>query len=118
MNRLQALSLTAFCVLLIAVGQILFKLSANRAAEAVGRPLVEQWLSAPLVAALTIYGIATILWVWVLQHVPLGIAYPVFALAFFVVPVMAYFFLGEPLSIRQFVGGFLIIIGIVIATQA
>lgn len=117
MNKLQSLSLTAFCVLLIAVGQILFKLSANRAAEAAGKPLLEQWLSVPLVAALAIYGVATILWVWVLQHVPLGIAYPVFALAFFVVPVMAYFFLGEPLSIRQFLGGFLIVAGIVIAAQ-
>ena len=42
---------------------------------------------------------------------------PVFALAFFVVPLLAWLFLGETLSMRQFVGAGLIMLGIVVATQ-
>ncbi len=117
MSKFQSLSLTVLCVLLIAAGQILFKVAAMHAAAAAGKPLLEQWLSVPLVIALVIYGVATILWIWVLQHVPLGIAYPVFALAFFVVPLLAWMFLGEALSMRQFVGAGLIMLGIVVATQ-
>lgn len=118
MNKIQSLSLTLLCVSMIAVGQVLFKLAATHASAAAGKPLLEQWVSVPMIVALAIYGVATILWVWVLQHVPLGIAYPVFAMAFFIVPVLAYFFLGESLSIRHFVGGLLIMAGIVVTTQA
>jgi undecaprenyl phosphate-alpha-L-ara4N flippase subunit ArnE len=118
MNKFQSLSLTLLCVAMIATGQILFKAAAMRAATAAGKPLLEQWVSAPLIVALAIYGIATILWIWVLQHVQLGIAYPVFALAFFIVPVLAHLFLGEALTIRHLLGGLLIFAGILVATQA
>jgi drug/metabolite transporter (DMT)-like permease len=117
MNKFHSLSLTLLCVSMIAIGQILFKMAATHASASTGKPLLEQWVSVPLIVALAIYGLATILWVWVLQHVPLGIAYPVFAMAFIIVPVLAYLFLGEALSSRHFLGGLLIMAGIVVATQ-
>ena len=56
-------------------------------------------------AALVLYVGATILWVYVLKHVPLNVAYPFMGLAFLVVPVAAALFAGEPLAARHLLGG-------------
>src|SRR5437867_1430950 len=63
--------------LLLAAGQILFKRTATRL---VGLPMPEQ-LMALLVqpsfyAACLLYAAATVLWVWLLTHIPLSAAYP------------------------------------------
>ena len=116
MSRFIALTVTFFVVVMIAVGQIAFKLAANRVMENPAEAWFRQWLNSPMIAALLIYGIATGIWVWVLRYVPLNVAYPVFALAFLMVPVMTYFFLGEPIGWRHFVGGALIVAGVIVTS--
>ena len=104
------IALTLFCVSGIAVGQILFKKAAMSLPY---NPQIIDWLlNGWLLSALILYGFATLLWIWVLRHAPLHIAYPFMALAFIIVPLLSYYFLGEPLSIKTFIGGFLIIIGV------
>jgi drug/metabolite transporter (DMT)-like permease len=105
---------TIACVVGIAIGQILFKLAARDSAHASALGgLLNGWL----VAALILYGGATLLWVYVLRSVPLSIAYPLFALAFVIVPVLSATFLDEPLGVSSFIGGALIIAGVYISTQ-
>src|SRR5438105_13905950 len=63
--------------LLLAAGQILFKRTATRL---VGLPMPEQ-LAVLLVqpsfwAGCLLYAAATVLWVWLLTHIPLSAAYP------------------------------------------
>jgi drug/metabolite transporter (DMT)-like permease len=116
MNRLTYLGLTLLCVAMIASGQILFKLAAEESKRA-GDNLLAGWLTWSFLGALFIYGAATLLWVWVLRHLPLNVAYPFFALAFIIVPVLAHFFLNEPLSVRHLIGGALILAGVVVASQ-
>jgi undecaprenyl phosphate-alpha-L-ara4N flippase subunit ArnE len=70
-----------------------------------------------MIAALVLYGFATLLWVYVLRTVPLSSAYAMFSLAFVVVPVVAHFVLGEPLSVNALVGGAIIVVGVVIAVR-
>jgi undecaprenyl phosphate-alpha-L-ara4N flippase subunit ArnE len=118
MTRSNSLLFTLLCVALIAIGQVLFKIAATRSQAAVDVPALERWVNLPLLAALTIYCVATLLWIWVLRYVSLNVAYPLFALAFILVPVLAYFLLDEPLSIRHFIGGALIILGVGISTRA
>jgi drug/metabolite transporter (DMT)-like permease len=111
------LLLTVVCVALLSLGQMLFKAAA-------GQWHIEGWgwstwrglLSAPMVVALTVYAATTILWVFILRQLPLSVAYPVYALSFLFVPLLAYLTFGEPLTARTLLGGAIIIIGIFVAT--
>jgi drug/metabolite transporter (DMT)-like permease len=84
----------------IAGGQILFKLAARAGGSERGR---FPWdiLNAWLIAALAVYGAATLLWVWLLKSLPLNVAYPFVGLAFVIVPMLARFTLGEALDWRH-----------------
>lgn len=119
MPNTLSLALTAWLVLnalLLAVGQILFKLAADQTIST--KPL---WLQLPtnpsFLAALTVYGLTTGLWVWILRQAPLQMAYPFVALAYFFVPVAAHFFLNEPLKWQTLLGAVFIGIGIFVSVS-
>jgi drug/metabolite transporter (DMT)-like permease len=106
------IALTLLCVVGIAVGQILFKKAAMHLPES---PQFIDWLmNSWLIIALILYAITTLLWIWVLRNAPLHIAYPFMALAFIIVPLLSYFFLGEPINTKTFIGGAIIAIGVTI----
>ena len=104
------------CVLCISIGQLLFKKAAT------ALPADPSWLdwvkNGWLVTSLVLYGLTTLGWIWVLRHAPLHLAYPFMGLAFLIVPVIAWAFLGEPLHWRTLVGGALILAGVVLAAQS
>lgn len=107
--------LTLVCVALLAAGQLLFKVAASGwRIDGLTLASIRSFFSVAMIVALVIYGIATVLWVYVLRSAPLSLAYPLFSLAFIVTPVAAYFVLGEPLSWRVFVGGAVILVGVLI----
>lgn len=101
-------------VFALSVGQILFKLAANSFAQSSGG-FFETILNGKLLLALSVYCIATIMWLVVLKNAPLRFAYPFVAMAFFIVPVLAHFVLGEGLSWNTFVGGGLIALGVIVS---
>ena len=70
---------TLLCVLGLAIGQILFKVSATSLSET-GSFYATKTVVA-FSAAIVLYAITTIAWVWVLQRVDLGRVYPLMALA-------------------------------------
>lgn len=104
------------CVLGIAVGQILFKLSAN-SLDQTGSYFAPR-TAVILIMALALYGISTLAWIWVLQKVELGRVYPLMALAFVLVPLGSHFILGERFQSQYFVGIALIMIGIIVTVKA
>lgn len=104
------------CVIGIAIGQILFKLSA--AALKQSGSFFDIRTMVILGSALVLYGVTTIAWVWVLQKIDLGKAYPLMALAFVLVPIGSHLFLGERFSPQYFVGVALIMAGIVVTVRA
>lgn len=97
---------------MLACGQVLFKLAS--ATVVFSRP--ETLMSWTLFFALAIYGLATVLWLAVLTRVPLSQAFPFYGLSFLLVPVFAWFFLGESIPARVWAGGGVIAIGILIAS--
>lgn len=105
--------LLLFQPLLIAIGQILFKMSSTRLAES-GGPIYKLFFDPVFIAAMALYGIATLLWVYVLKAVPLAYAYSFMALAFVMVPLLAACFLQETLTLRYAAGASCIILGLVI----
>lgn len=98
------------CVLLISIGQILFKFSALRADPKGG--LWGLLLNPYLATAGVIYVGATLLWVVQLKYVPLNRAYPLFALAFIIVPLLSNWAFGERLSIPYLLGSTLVVAGV------
>ena len=112
---IQLSLLTFLCVLGISVGQLLFTLAAHALPP---HTQVLVWImNGWLIAALVIYGLTTVGWVWILRHAPLHLAYPFMGLAFLIVPVLAWLFLGEPLHWRTLAGGALILVGVALASN-
>lgn len=105
----QIIQLIGFSALL-ASGQTLFKLSAlNAPALNSFQGLIGLFTNIWFWAAITLYGGATLLWIYILQNVPLSLAYPFVALGFIFVPAIAFFFFKEPFNI-YYVGGIALII--------
>ena len=97
----------------LSVGQVLFKVaSATLKLGSLGT-----FLSPPLLAALVIYGAATVAWLIVLSRVPLSSAFPFYGLTFFFVPALASFFLGEKMNVSTVVGSIVIAAGVLICAK-
>ncbi len=109
------IGLALLTVVILAVGQILFKMAASQLSGtgAVWLAALRSW---PLWAGLLLYGIATVLWLLLLRHVPLRLAYPFVGLAFVFVPLMAHWCLGETLHPYTLWGALLISVGVVVST--
>jgi drug/metabolite transporter (DMT)-like permease len=104
------------CVIGLAIGQILFKVSATSLTQT-GSFLALK-TATTLICAMVLYGITSMAWVWVLQKVELGRVYPLMALAFVLVPVGSHFIFGENFRPLYFVGVALIMIGIIVVVRA
>lgn len=107
-------TITVLCVLGISLGQLLFKKAAQSIVDASSW---HQWVfNGWLITALALYGITTLVWIWVLRHAPLHIAYPFMGLAFLIVPVLGWMMLGEALNWQTLAGGALILAGVTLAS--
>ena len=103
----------------LAAGQILFKIAANQKTLA-GDPLpvFSLLFTWPMIAAVALYGMTTILYVVLLQQVPLSRAYLFSMIGSVLVPILAVAIFKEPLSARYIVGGVLVFTGVAIATYS
>ena len=105
--------LTLISVLLIASGQIFFKLAARDAAfVGFNWRTVALWLTPAMLAALLVSTIATGMWVWVLRSANLSVVYPLYALTFVLVPLFDWALFGDGLALRQWAGAFTIVAGV------
>jgi drug/metabolite transporter (DMT)-like permease len=104
------------CVFGMAAGQLLFKLAAA-SLNRTGRVL-DPGTFLTLGSAFLLYAVITLAWVWVLQRIELGRAYPLMALSYLLVPIGSYLVFGERFLPQYFVGIALIVIGIIVAVRA
>jgi undecaprenyl phosphate-alpha-L-ara4N flippase subunit ArnE len=111
---LQSIILAILTVLGLSTGQILFKLAAQNL-NGVGSIWMLALKNTHLWIALLVYGVSTLFWILLLRQVPLKLAYPFVGCAFFIVPLLAHFFLGESLSWHSIVGAVLIASGIYVS---
>jgi len=101
---------------MLAAGQLLFRRAALSVPPLASFAGVSALLTSPVfLLALALYGLATVLWVGVLQQVPLSRAYPFTALGFVVVPVCGVVFLGERMQWQLAAGLVLIFAGLLLA---
>lgn len=107
--------LTVLTVLLLSIGQVLFKYASGKI-DIEGKGIFAGLLLNPaFIIAIAVYAVATISWLFVLKAIPLRVAYPFAALAFVMVPIFASIFLGETLRFTTFAGAAVIIIGVYIS---
>ncbi|MCB1749893.1 MAG: transporter [Gammaproteobacteria bacterium] len=112
LNYHTVLGLLLFAVLL-AAGQVLFKVTALELGPASGLANLSQLVRSPYAwTACALYATATVLWIVLLKTVPLSIAYPFVALGFVVVPAAAAIWFDEPVSLRYAAGVACILVGI------
>ena len=64
--------------------------------------------------ALIVYACATFLWLFILQKVPLSVAYPFTALAIVIIPLLSIFLFDEKLDVTYWFGSMLIVSGIIV----
>ncbi|MED0665964.1 EamA family transporter [Bacillus badius] len=74
--------------------------------------IVKMLLSPYIFAGLSLYGVATVLWLFILTRVPLSVAYPVQSLAYVFTLFGAAFLFQEPITPAKIAGVLLIIAGV------
>ena len=109
-------AIVVLCVVIIAIGQVMFKQVAMNYNKT--ENLFDPSVFGILFVALSLYMFSTVLWVWALRYVELTKAYPYFALAFVLVPLVGWWLFKEELSLQYGVGVALIVTGIVVVTSA
>lgn len=118
MTVLQYILASTFGLALVA-GQILFKIAANQKTPQ-GEPLaiIALLFSWPMIAACTLYGLTTILYVYLLQQIPLSRAYLFSIAGAAIVPFLAILIFKEDFSIKYVFGVILVLSGIAVSTTA
>lgn len=118
MTLLQYALATVLCVSL-AAGQILFKLAAEQASPTGDKlPILKVLFTAPMISACVLYAASVLLYVYLLQRVPLSRAY-LFSLAgSALVPALAIWVFKEDFSIQYAIGAALVLLGIAISTSS
>ncbi|KEA50755.1 4-amino-4-deoxy-L-arabinose-phospho-UDP flippase [Mangrovibacter sp. MFB070] len=96
--------------LLSCLGQLCQKQAACTPSGSAGRHRAWLWLFVALVAM----GLGLLVWLVVLQSVPVGLAYPMMSLNFIWVSLAAHWIWGERLTRRHWLGILLIILGIIL----
>jgi multidrug transporter EmrE-like cation transporter len=100
----------------MSAGQLLFKAAAQLGSteSSLAARLVAIAANGYFVAAMLLYTVLTLLWVWILTFTPLSYAYPFAALAFGMTPLLAAAVFGDPVSLRLMLGCVLIVGGIIV----
>jgi multidrug transporter EmrE-like cation transporter len=120
----RTLSLILLSVAITAVAQVILKrgMSISGMHEALGMG----WASATLavasnawvVAGLALYFLGAVIWLVVLNRVPVSFAYPFVGLGFVLTALLAWGLLGEGLSIARALGTLLVTLGVALIARA
>lgn len=106
-------SLACFAIAMCLVcGQVMFKLAATKA-NSLSNALLSPWL----LAALGLYGMMSLLWVYVLIDTPLSKAYPYLIFGAALVPLASFYIFREPVSNSYALGLAFLLLGMYL-TQA
>jgi drug/metabolite transporter (DMT)-like permease len=110
-------SIAVLTALFMSIGQLLFKFGANGVdGTSIARFLPGVATSPAIIAACVLYAITTVIWVWVLRHAPLSLAYPFTALSYVITPVLSYFLFDEKLNLQFTLGSLILMLGIIICS--
>jgi small multidrug resistance pump len=99
--------LLSISVLLGSIGQILFKFGAVH-----GLGYLQILFSPTIILGLLSYFLSALIYIIVLKHIPLSIAYPTISLSYIVIIILSHYFFGEAVTIQKIASMILIISGV------
>jgi undecaprenyl phosphate-alpha-L-ara4N flippase subunit ArnE len=111
---MQVLALPVFAAVVSAFGQVLLKYAMQKHGPIVFSPggIASLGTEPRLVAALSLYAVALLMWLHVLSKIPLSTAYPVLAVTYVLVPLLSIVFFGEHVNRGQMIGISLVLAGV------
>jgi len=110
-TKLWAIVIVAFCAILGATAQLLFKLGSAK----IGLNLLT-WINWQIILGLFAYLIAMVIFTYVLKKVELSPLFPIIATSYIWVALFSFFLLKETLYISNWIGIAVIIAGISLTT--
>jgi drug/metabolite transporter (DMT)-like permease len=112
---MKAILLSLLCSLMLASGQVFWKLSlAGREISLSYKSIVNLVFSPMFLAGVVLYGLATVLWIYLLSKFELSYIYPMIAFAYVFGAFLSVIVLKETISLFRLSGILLVVIGIAV----
>jgi drug/metabolite transporter (DMT)-like permease len=103
-----------FNILLLVTGQTVWKIGLDRSGGLRLDNLLSVLFSPLILLGILIYGIATLLWLYVLSRLPISLAYPLQSIAYVLALLIAFFFFKESVPLNRWIGAAIILGGITV----
>ncbi|MBI4234832.1 EamA family transporter [Candidatus Peregrinibacteria bacterium] len=110
--------LLALCVIFPIISQITMKKGMNMVGQFNSGNIFDigfllKTFSNPYVlGGIALYAINSVLWLMVISKLPISKAYPAISLSYVIIIIGAYFFIGEPLTMKKIIGSLAILGGV------
>lgn len=101
-------------ILFLVAGQIVWKMGLSQQGGLQWHNLFSVMFSPMIILGIAFYGIATVLWLFVLSRLPLSIAYPLQSLAYVIGILAALYLFDEVIPLNRWVGVCIIIVGVIV----
>ncbi|WP_088007131.1 EamA family transporter [Indiicoccus explosivorum] len=113
MNILHLLLVLCNTLILVA-GQFLWKIGMERQTDAFASvfSVVKLFFSPFIFTGLAMYGLATVLWLFILTKIPLSVAYPLQSSAYIIAVFGAFFLFNESITPWKIAGVCFIMLGV------
>lgn len=98
----------AINIIFLATGQILWKLAMSKMD---GFDLISIMLNPYIVSGVVLYGLATLLWLYILSKKELSLVYPLQSITYVLGTLLAIFVFHENVSLLRWLGIAIIIVG-------
>ena len=99
----------------LASGQIFLKLAVDNISIKLNSfEILRLFLNKYLLLSICMFILSFVIWAYLLSQFPVSKIYPFFSLAFVIVPILAFIFLGEDVGTNVFVGSTIIFVGLIV----
>jgi len=119
---MKGIPLIILAVMLGATGQIVMKkgmqIYGEVSAGSVWGQLIPILKTPQVLAGFICYAVSSVLWIAVVSNFDLSLAYPMVSLAYVVVFVASWLFLGEQISTLRIAGLLIIVAGVVVISRS
>lgn len=105
---------------LVTVSEVLLKIGAT---QTVLHGTAAEWLGLTTLASMWVWAgifclvLSFLCWIYVLQHLPLSVAFPLTNVVYVTIPISSWIFLGEELSLQRWLGIAVVILGLAFVAQ-
>ncbi|OCT12052.1 hypothetical protein A8709_29810 [Paenibacillus pectinilyticus] len=119
---MQAYIFVSSSIVLGAIGQVLMKLGATKlnttASTTLFTKLLMMFTQPFIIEGLVCYGLSAIFWIFGLTRLPLSQAYPMVAIGYILVFILAVLIFKETVSLAKISGLMIIVVGVIVLAKS